>query len=149
MTLRARYEADAGHVQLAGIWRRLGWRSGTGMSDSTDGYGLNLAGSLKTTGDDYLLAGGVWGKGIARYVSDIAGSGLDAVIDPNGNLQALEEYGGYAGYTHYWAPKLRSTGVIGYLAMSNKSFQSPTSFKDSQSYSTNLIRIVRVAERRC
>ena len=139
ITARVRYEADPGHVQLAGIWRRLGWRSGTGLSDSTDGYGLNLAGSLKTVGDDYLVAGGIWGKGIARYVLDVQGSGLDAAVDASGNLQALEEYGAYAGYTHYWTPKLRSTGVIGWLGMNNKSFQSPTSFKESQYYSANLI----------
>ncbi|MGE5088023.1 MAG: DcaP family trimeric outer membrane transporter [Candidatus Levyibacteriota bacterium] len=139
ITLRGRYEAEGGHFQAAGIWRRLGWRSGVGPSDSTNGYGLNLAGSLKTVGDDYLVAGGVWGKGIARYVSDITGSGLDAAVDSSGNLQALETYGGYGGYTHYWTPKLRSTGVIGYLGMNNKSFQSPTSFKDSQYYSANLI----------
>ena len=138
-SVRARYEADAGHVQLSGLWRRLAWRSGAGPSDSTNGYGVNLAGSLKTFGDDYLVAGGVWGKGIARYVSDLAGSGLDAVVDPSGNLQALEEYGGYAGYTHYWTPKLRSTGVVGYLGMNNKSFQAPTSFDNSQYYSLNLI----------
>jgi hypothetical protein len=140
ITLRGRYEADAGHVQLSGIWRRLGWISGTGTADYTDGYGLNLAGSLKTgIGDDYMVAGGIWGRGIARYISDITGSGLDAVVDPNGNLQALEEYGGYAGYTHYWTPKLRSTAVIDYLGMNNKSYQSPTSFSNSQYYSANLI----------
>jgi len=139
ITARVRYEADPGHVQLAGLYRRLNWRSGQGPSDSTDGYGLNLAGSLKTFGDDYMVAGGVWGKGIARYVSDLSGSGLDAVVDASGNLQALEEYGAYAGYTHYWTPKLRSTGVIGWLGMNNKSFQSPTSFKETQYYSANLI----------
>jgi hypothetical protein len=139
ITARVRYEADPGHVQLAGVWRRLSWRSGTGLSDSTDGYGLNLAGSLKTVGDDYMVGGAVWGKGIARYVSDITGSGLDAVVDASGNLQAIEEYGGYLGYTHYWTPKLRSTGVAGYLGMSPKSFQSPTSFKETQYYSANLI----------
>jgi hypothetical protein len=139
ITLRGRYEADKGHVQLAGLWRRLNWRSGASPSDSTDGYGLNLAGSLKTFGDDYMVGGFIWGKGIARYVADISGSGLDAVVDPSGNLQALEEYGGYAGYTHYWTPKLRSTGVIGWLGMNNKSFQAPTSFKESQYYSANLI----------
>lgn len=139
LSVRARYEADAGHVQLSGLWRRLAWRSGAGPSDSTNGYGVNLAGSLKTVGDDYLVAGAVWGKGIARYVSDLAGSGLDAVVDPSGNLQALEEYGGYAGYTHYWTSKLRSTGVVGYLGMGNKPYQSGTSFDSSQYYSANLI----------
>jgi outer membrane DcaP-like protein len=139
ITARVRYEADPGHVQVAGLYRRLSWRSGSAPSDSTDGYGVNLAGSLKTVGDDYMVGGFVWGKGIARYVSDLAGSGLDAVVDASGNLQALEEYGGYAGYTHYWMPRLRSTGVIGYLGMNNKSFQSPTSFKQSEYYSANLI----------
>jgi hypothetical protein len=139
VSLRARYEAEAGHVQVSGLWRRLAWRSGVGPSDSTNGYGVNVAGTLKTFGDDYMVAGGVWGKGIARYVSDLAGSGLDAVVGPNGRLQALEEYGGYAAYTHYWTPKLRSTGVAGYLGMSNKPYQTGTSFDSSQYYSLNLI----------
>jgi len=139
ISLRGRYEADAGHVQLSGVYRRLGWRSGLQASDSTNGYGINLAGSLKTVGDDYLVAGGVWGKGIARYVSDITGSGLDAVVSPDGQLEALEAYGGYAGYTHYWTPKLRSTGVVNWLGMNNKSFQTGTSFTNSQYYSANLI----------
>ena len=139
ITLRARYEIDKGHLQVGGVWRRLGWNSGTGTDAYTTGYGLNVAGSLKTFGDDYLVAGGVWGRGIARYVSDITGLGLDAIVDANGNLQALEEYGGYAGYTHYWTPKLRTTAVIGYLGMGNKSYQAPTSFTNSQYYSANLI----------
>ena len=139
VTLRGRYEVEEGHVQLSGVYRRLGWNSGRGTNVYTNGYGLNLAGSLKTIGEDYLVAGGIWGKGIARYVLDITGLGLDAVVDPNGNLQALEEYGGYAGYTHYWTPKLRSTAVVDYLGMSNKPYQSPTSFTNSQYYSANLI----------
>jgi len=139
ISLRGRYEGDAGHVQLSGVYRRLGWRSGVQASDTTNGYGINLAGSLKTVGDDYLVAGGVWGKGIARYVSDITGLGLDAVVSPEGQLEALEAYGGYAGYTHYWTPKLRSTGVVNWLGMNNKSFQTGTSFTNSQYYSANLI----------
>lgn len=139
VTMRARYEADRGHLQLSGVWRKLGWRSGEGPGDTTNGYGINLAGSLKTVGDDYVVAGGIWGKGIARYISDITGLGLDAVVDPDGNLQALEAYGGYAGYTHYWSPKLRSTAVVNYLGMSSKSWQAGSSFSNSQYYSANLI----------
>jgi len=139
ITARARYEADRGHVQLSGVVRRLGWRSGDGASDTTLGYGINLAGSLKTVGNDYLVAGGIWGKGIARYISDITGLGLDVIVDPDGNLQALEEYGGYAAYTHYWSPKVRSTAVVNYLGMSNKAYQASTSFSNSQYYSANLI----------
>jgi DcaP outer membrane protein len=136
---RARYESEGGHVQIGGVVRRIGWRSGGDASDTVGGYGINVAGSLKTFGDDYMVLGGVWGKGIARYVNDITGLGLDAVVSPQGQLEALEAYGGYAGYTHYWNPKLRSTAVAGYLGMNNKSFQSPTSFDSSQYYSANVI----------
>jgi DcaP outer membrane protein len=136
---RARYDADAGHVQIGGVVRRIGWRSGGDASDTVGGYGLNLAGSLKTFGDDYMVFGGVWGRGIARYVNDITGLGLDAVVSPQGQLEALEAYGGYVGYTHYWNAKLRSTASAGYLGMSPKSFQSATSFDNSQYYSANVI----------
>jgi len=57
------------------------------------------------------------------------------------NLQALEEYGGYAGYTHLLGrPKLRSTAVVDYLGMSNKPYQSPTIVHEQPvTYSANLI----------
>lgn len=139
LTMRARIEGDAGHFQASGVWRSLGWSSDTGSKDTTSGYGLNLSGSLKTVGDDYIVAGAVWGKGIARYISDIGGSGLDAVVDPSGHLQALEEYGAYGAYTHYWTPKLRSTGVINYLGMNDNPYKLATSLSSSQYYSMNLI----------
>ena len=137
--MRARCEADRGHLQLSGVWRMPGLQSGEGPGDTASGYGIDLAGSVKTVGDDYLAAGGIWGKGIACYISDITGVGLDAVVDPDGREQALEEYGGYAGYTHYWSPKRRSTAVVNYLGMSNQSWQAGSSFSNSQYYSANLI----------
>jgi hypothetical protein len=138
LTLRGRYEAEWGHLQASGVLRRLGWQDG-GIDQHAKGYGVNAAGSFKTLGDDYLVAGGLWGKGIARYIADISGLGLDAAVDANGNLVALEEYGGYAAYTHKWSSKLRSTGVAGYLAMNNRSFQALTAFSSSQYYSLNFI----------
>ena len=138
LTVRGRYEVEGGHLQVSGVLRRLGWQE-AGVNEHTTGYGMNVAGTVTTFGEDYLAAGGVWGKGIARYVSDISGSGLDAVVDANGNMKALEEYGGYAAYTHKWNPKLRSTGVAGYLGMNNESFQEATSFSNSQYYSFNVI----------
>jgi len=139
VALRGRFENDRGHVQLSAVYRYLGWYDGTGLTDHANGYGLNLAGSYKFASSDYLVAGAVGGKGIARYVSDITGLGLDAVVDANGNLQALKTYGGYAGYTHHWSETLRSTAVAGHLGMSNEPYQAPTSFTSSQYYSANVI----------
>jgi hypothetical protein len=140
ITLRARVEGDPGHLQISGVYRRLGWEEpGTGAKSNADGYGLNVAGTAKTFKDDYVAGGFMWGKGIARYISDITGSGLDAVVDANGELKALEEHGGYGAYTHYWGPKVRSTLVMGYLGMNNDPAQVSTSFHHSEYYSVNAI----------
>lgn len=139
LALRARYEGDKGHVQLSGVFRRLDYTDGEGAGDRTFGQGVQLAGLLKTWGDDYLVAAGVYGKGIARYISDISGTGSDAVVDPSGNLEALIAKGGYAAYTHYWTPKVRTTAVAGLLDVDNKWFQPGDAFARSQYYSANLI----------
>lgn len=140
VALRARYEGDKGHVQLSGVFRRLDYTDGAGAGDKATGSGVQLAGLLKTWGDDYFVASGVYGKGIARYISDISGTGSDAAVDPStGNLEALTAKGGYGAYTHYWTPKLRTTAVAGILDMDNKGFQPGDAFQRSQYYSANLI----------
>jgi hypothetical protein len=127
VTLRGRYEAGWGHVQLAGVLRELAIDDGTGADDRIEGYGVHLAGSWKTVGDDNFVGAVVWGKGIARYISDIGGDDLDAQFQ-NGQLDALTAKVGYIGYAHYWNPKVRSTGVAGWLEMDNESFQPPPRF---------------------
>ena len=133
-----RYETDAGHLQTSALLRRLAYRSG-GSRDNAWGYGLNMAGTYTTFGKDYLAGGAVWGKGISRYVSDISGLGLDAVAKANGQLDTLTAYGGYFAYTHYWNPKLRSTGVLNYLGMDRSNALGGGAFKNSQYYSLNVI----------
>jgi hypothetical protein len=139
VALRARYEGEKGHIQLSGILRRVSYTDGSGAGGNANGGGVQLAGIWKTFGDDYLAASGIYGKGIARYISDISGLGLDAIVDPSGGLTALTAKGGYAGYTHYWTPKLRTTAVAGVLNMDNKDFQPGDAFRQSQYYSANMI----------
>lgn len=139
IALRARYEGEKGHLQLSGLLRRVTSTDGASGGGNANGGGVQLAGIWKTFGDDYLAGSAIYGKGIARYISDISGLGLDAVVDPSGNLTALTAKGGYGAYTHYWTPSLRSTAVAGVLNMDNKDFQPGDAFKQSQYYSANLI----------
>ncbi len=94
LTLRGRYEAEWGHLQASGVLRRLGWQDG-GIDQHATGYGVNAAGSVKTFGEDYLVAGGIWGKGIARYIADISGWGSTppstrrATSSPSRNTAAM------------------------------------------------------------
>src|SRR6185503_9765861 len=75
LTAQYRLGGDWGHVQLAGILRRVGFearatpdepfRSGHEM-----GWGLNLASAINTMGSDKLYLSVVYGEGIASYMND-------------------------------------------------------------------------------
>ena len=93
---------------------------------------MSFTGSTSVGEQDLLLFGANWGEGIARYIADLGGSGLDAGIDPRGDLQALTSYGGYFGYTHYWNQEWRSNLVYGYLRLDDEAFLSPDTFRTSQ-----------------
>jgi hypothetical protein len=94
-----RYEGDYGHFQISGLARTLGYRPTDGETTRRGGYGV----SLGTTFHPWaLLCGGnpvhkdnptalercrligqyVVGWGVARYINDEVGQGLDAQVDP-------------------------------------------------------------------
>src|SRR6266550_6478925 len=88
-----RYGPEWGHLQLSGVLRYLQFDPDVGSRQTDIGYGLNLTGSVKTLKLDakhtdlalFQIAGG---HGIARYVNDTNGLGLDAVINaPGDDLQ--------------------------------------------------------------
>jgi hypothetical protein len=116
--VQLRLEAHPGHVQLATILRAIGAQSpATGDGLTVFGWGLNLTGGLNLPGGDFLSAGVAGGQGVAAYFNDTGGLGLDAALDAGGTLVALPILGGFAGYTHAWAPRWRSTATFGWLAM--------------------------------
>ena len=138
ITAAARWERDWGHLQLSGLLRRLSYIKDDSKSHDYAG-GMSFTGSTSVGEQDLLLFGANWGEGIARYIADLGGSGLDAGIDSQGELQALTSYGGYFGYTHYWNQQWRSNLVYGYLRLDDEPFLSAETFRTSQYSALNLI----------
>lgn len=135
----ARMERDWGHMQLSGVVRRLSYiRDDTKRHDY--GGGVSFTGSASVGEEDLFLYGANWGEGIARYTTDIGGSGLDAAIAPDGGLRALTSYGGFFGYTHYWYRNWRSNLVYGYLRLDDEDeLLAGDAFRSSQYGAVNLI----------
>src|SRR4051812_28496894 len=106
-----RWQPNWGHLQLSGVLRYLQFDPDVGSRESEVGYGLNLTGSLKTIKLDdkhidsvlFQVAGG---NGIARYINDTGGLGLDAVMGTaGGSLDGLPAYAGVIAYQHWWNVK--------------------------------------------
>jgi hypothetical protein len=138
---RFRNEWERGHIQLASVFRDLGVKLPNGIHESTLGWGVNGTGGVAVDGRDNIVLGLVYGHGIARYVGDTAGLGLDAApISPtNLSLRALPLFGTYGSYQHYWAPALRSSATAGFVQVQNTAFQPANTYHKSFYSSVNLI----------
>ena len=57
------------------------------------------------------------GSGLGRYMGLNTANG--AVLDADGNLEAIDSWGAFASYRHFWSEKLRSNFTLGYLSVDN------------------------------
>jgi len=115
-----RFEADRGHVQIAGLVRTLGYRPTGGDVTRLCGGGLSahtvfhpwaiLMGTNPVTDENpsgltrsRILLQGNWGPGIGRYINDLSGQGLDGQVDPvTGDFDTVEATGWNASYEHWF-----------------------------------------------
>lgn len=154
LTAHWRYTGDWGHLQVAGIARRVGFETaGTPNNEPSDdkfGWGINLTSNIKVLEKDVIHLAVVYGEGIASYMND-GGTDLAPEADPavsppvagappvglRGDVVPL--LGVVAYYDHYWNDKWSSS--IGYsrTEVDNTNFQEPTAFKLAQYASANVL----------
>ena len=117
-TGNVRRQWDYGHMQIAGIARKLTFQPATGPDQNELGYGINLTGTWHPwaayhgcdMGDDRspmaksrFLAQLATGRGINRYFNDVNGLGLDATFDPANGFEPISSNGWFLAYEHWWA----------------------------------------------
>ena len=139
VVVRYRFDASRGHVQAGSLFRTLGYRIAE-RNTTTLGVGGNVAGSWKATWGDTVMGYAAFGRGIARYVENLAGSNSDLDLNDAGtDVAALPAFGAYAAYTHVWPKRLRSTGVFGYTRINTTESQLAGAFFDSHYGLANLL----------
>ncbi|WP_218313069.1 DcaP family trimeric outer membrane transporter [Alteromonas antoniana] len=108
---------DWGHFKVAGLVRQLSYDDGAGVDADETGYGISVSGKINLdNGDDIRLLFNT-GSGIGRYTALNAHNG--AVIDANGDLEAIDSYGYTLAYRHVWNPKTRSNFMFSALEVDN------------------------------
>ena len=144
LAANVRWAPKWGHLQLGGVVRYLQFDPDVGSRESEWGYGLNLTGSLKTIKlddkhTDLVLFQAAGGNGIARYVNDTNGLGLDAFMEtPGGDLDGLPVFAGMLAYQHWWNPKFGSTFCYSYVNVDNASGEPGSDYHSGQYALANL-----------
>ena len=130
--LVARYNGKSGDLNwsLAAIVRELNYEnrddaiqedSSTaveGDSDQQIVYGLSLAGKWMLGKDDLRFMVN-YGDGLGRYLG--LNSFNDGYVDANGDIEAIDQWGGFVAYRHYWSPQWRSSFSLSASAADNPS----------------------------
>lgn len=128
LTGNFRYRGDYGHMQIAGIARKLTFQPAVGPDETDWGTGINLTGTwhpwawcrgsqmgtCQTPLDKSRFMGQfATGEGISRYIQDVNGLGLDATFDPVLGFRPLSSVAWFLAYEQWWAPKWASVFTYG------------------------------------
>lgn len=138
IVVRYNHSGEWGHFSAAALGRQLGiGKTGPGGSDRELGLALSLSGKFDIGRNDirWMVSGG---PGIGRYIG--LNTTNDAVLDANGELEAIDAYGGFIGYRHFWNDQWRSNFTLSGLWIDNDT--DLTGFgvtKEAQSAHVNLI----------
>src|SRR5437764_4167232 len=152
LTAQIRYQGNWGHVQLAGVLRRVGYDSvGTDNNEPKGhrtGWGVDLTGSIKAGSLATFRLGAVYGRGIASYMND---GGMD--LGPNVSVEVGEDarlvlipsaeavklFGMTAYVDLNWSKRWTSSIGYSFDTVDNTSFQTETAFHRGQYASVNLL----------
>ncbi|MFV8819608.1 DcaP family trimeric outer membrane transporter [Haliea sp. E17] len=114
--LIARYNGNLGDLSwsVAGMGRELSYENRSdpaieGDSDSQYGYALSFAGKWMLGMDDFRFMFN-YGDALGRYM------GLnifnDGYVDAGGDIDTIDQWGGFLAYRHFWTPHWNSTFSI-------------------------------------
>jgi hypothetical protein len=151
-TAHWRYDGGWGHIQIAGILRKVGFETiGTTNNEpkgSKLGWGVNGSANIKVTKKDVLHLSAVYGEGIATYMNDggvdLAPGGQPLGPAPLANTgrpvaEVAPLLGLMAYYDHYWSDKWSTSIGWSETHLDNTSLQEPTAFHHGQYASANLL----------
>lgn len=136
-----------GYVEIAGIFRKIGWVDTNtdqyNLTDSVLGWGLNLSSNVKFGKNTTGRFQGVYGKGIQNYMNDAP---VDVGIQNNFSNPVmpirgvpLPIFGGVAFVDHNWNERFSSTLGYSMINIWNSNGQESSAFRQGHYGVTNLL----------
>jgi len=126
-----------GHIQVAGIFRRIDYLYQDQM-DVLYGWGKLLSAVINVNAKNIIYSQYSFGESIANYYVGFGNRQLDAVYDPgSGRMTQKFIKGGFTTYTHIFSPAWRFSATGGLSFLDNLDFESSESFKSSNYFAAN------------
>jgi hypothetical protein len=134
---RYKYLQKWGHVQVAGIFRRINYLKDDHI-EKLYGWGILLSTVFNINEKNIVYAQYSFGESIANYYVGFSDRQLDAVYDPGSNNMTRKFIkGGFGTYTHLFNPMWRFSSTVGISSIEGKEFESPGTFKSSYYLAAN------------
>ncbi len=132
-----------GWLRLSGIVRNLYYRDlNANKNFDKVGWGIKASGTTPIYGGLSAYYQAVYGKGIASYIQDLTGTGMDLMPDPSnsGKLDAVKVWGAYGGFQYDFNSRISSTIAYSHVRTYAKDFaDSSVSWKSGYRYAQYLV----------
>lgn len=89
-------KGGASHIRVSGVLRNINYRNLIeNKTETATGYGVQMSSKMTITPFIQLYGQATYGKGIAQYINDLSGNGLNIIEKPNkpGKMDPLEAFG--------------------------------------------------------
>ncbi len=146
ITGHVRFDRDWGHLQLAGIFRKISWvdtnPAPPNLSDTVYGWGVNVSSNLKFTSKDIAKLQVVYGHAIENYMNDAP---VDVGIQTTGNPASpikgvpLPVLGVVSFIDHTWSPRFTSSAGYSLVNIQNADGDLPSAFHQGDYAVGNLL----------
>ena len=112
------WAGGAGWLRLSGIVRNLYYRDLTAQKNVDKvGWGIKASGSTPIIGGLSAYYQAAYGKGIASYIQDLTGCGMDLmpVGDNTTSLKPVKAWGGFGALQYNFTPNLFCTALYSHV----------------------------------
>lgn len=105
-------------IRLSGIVRNMYYRNEIAQKNVDEvGWGVKVSGTTPLFGDLSAYYQGVYGKGIASYIQDLSGGGLDLMPqgDNAANIKPVEVWGALGALQYNFSPRCFATAIYSHV----------------------------------
>lgn len=132
------FATDWGYVKVAGLVRQLAYEDGAGIDSTESSYGLSVTSKINVGDQDDIRISVNTGSGLGRYSAINAANG--AVINAQGELEAIDSTAFAIAYRHVWNSQFRTNLIYSSFSADNDvALTGLSATSDTQSMRANIM----------